>query len=139
MSLKIAVAAAAGLVALSGCAPQPPLAGAPMAAAAEPGAPAGRQCFWADRVNSFASVDDRVVNVRVGVKEIYQFEMFGRCHDIDWSQRIGIVSRGGSTICSGLDAEVIAPSPIGPQRCPVRNIRRLTEAEVAALPPRARP
>lgn len=112
------------------------------AAAKSPLEPVGKtrhQCFWTREVNNFASNDDRVVNVRVGVKDVYQLEMFGRCHDVDWNERIAIVSRGSSYICAGLDAEIIAPSPIGPQRCPVRTIRKLTPAEVATLPKRARP
>lgn len=98
-----------------------------------------RQCFWARNVNNFASNDEHIVNVKVGVRDVYQFEMFGRCPDVDWSHRVALVSRGSSYICSGLDAELIVPSPIGPQRCNVRNIRKLSPAEVAALPRRARP
>jgi hypothetical protein len=138
MTIKTSlVAAALGLSALS-------LATAPVAAAKSP-AEAGetakpkRQCFWANQVNNFAAESDEVVNVRVGVKDIYRMELFGTCHEIDWSQRIGIRSRGGSTICSGLDAELIVPSSIGPQRCTVRNVRKLTPEEVAALPSKAKP
>jgi hypothetical protein len=65
--------------------------------------------------------------------------MFGPCPDIDWNQRIALISRSGSTICTGMDAEVVTRSPIGPQRCPVRSVRKLTPEEIAALPPRAKP
>jgi hypothetical protein len=139
MTLKTALSlAASSLVALS-------LAAAGAAAAKSPKQPEAaaakpkKQCFWTNQVNSFASSDDRIVNVRVGVKDIYQFEMFGRCNDVDWSNQIALVSRGGSYICSGLDAEIISPSPIGPQRCPVRNIHKLTPEEVKVLPKHARP
>lgn len=133
MNWKIApVAVAAGLLALGGCA-------APRAVAtAELGARPDRQCFWNHQVNSFASADNRIVNVRVGVRDVYQMEMFGPCHDVDWSQKIALVSRSGS-ICTGFDAEIVAESPLGPQRCQVKNIRKLTPAEIAALPKRARP
>lgn len=103
-----------------------------------PKAPA-RQCFWTHEASGFASADNRVVNVRVGVNEVYQFEMFGRCEDVDWSQSIALVSRGSDYICSGLDAEIISPSTLGPMRCPVKNIRKLTPEEIKALPKRARP
>lgn len=128
--------AAAGVLTLclaasgTAAAKSPPEAGA---------ATAKRQCFWTSQVNNFASSDDRIVNVRVGVKDVYQFEMLGRCNDVDWSQKIAVVSRGSSQICTGLDAEVIAPSPIGPQHCPVRSVRKLTPEEVKALPKRAQP
>lgn len=105
----------------------------------EPASKPARQCFWTHQVDNFASSDDRIVNVRVGIKDVYQFEMFGRCLDVDWSDRIALVSRSGSSICTGLDAEIITKSAIGPQHCAVRNIRKLTTAEIAALPKRARP
>lgn len=98
-----------------------------------------RECFWTDRVTNFASDDDRTVYLRVGVKEVWRLEMLGRCTDVDWSNRIAIRSRGGSHICSGLDAEIIAPSPIGPQRCAVKTVRKLTPEEIKALPKKARP
>lgn len=134
MSFKsaLAIAAAAGLLA-GGAAPV--LAKSPV----EPQAKPKRQCFWTRNINSFASNDDRIVNIRVGVKDVYQLQMFGRCTDVDWSNNIAIRSRGSSYICTGLDAEVIAPSPIGPQRCAVQSIRKLTEAEAKALPKHARP
>jgi hypothetical protein len=90
-------------------------------------------------VTNFASTDSRTINVRVGAKDIYQFEMLGACPDVEWSNRIAIVSRGSNSICTGLDAEIIAPGPLGPQRCHVRNVRKLSPAEIAALPRRARP
>jgi hypothetical protein len=98
-----------------------------------------RQCFWAQQVNGFASSDDRIVNVRVGARDVYQLEMFGRCPDVDWNERIALVSRGSSHICTGLQAEIISQTTIGPQRCPVRSMRKLTPDEVEALPGRARP
>ena len=92
-----------------------------------------RQCFLASQVNGFHAVDRDTVNVNVGVRRIYQLELFGSCQDIDWSQRIGIRSTGGSDwICQGLDAELIVPSPIGPQRCQVSSVRRLSDEEVRA-------
>ena len=134
MSFKsaLAVVATAGLLAGSAA---PVLAKSPV----EPTAQPKRQCFWTRNVNNFASNDDRIVNIRVGVKDVYQLQMFGRCNDVDWSNRIAIRSRGSSYICTGLDAEIIAPSPIGPQRCAVQSIRKLTEAEAKALPKHARP
>lgn len=112
----------------------------PQAAAAEPAAAKPkRQCFWTSQVNNFAAQGDEVVNVRVGVKDVYRLEIFGTCPEIDWTQKIAIVSRSGSTICTGLDAELVVPSTIGPQRCAVRNVRKLTPAEIAALPPKAKP
>jgi hypothetical protein len=100
------------------------------------GASAPRQCFWARNVSGFSAVDDDTVNLRVGVKDHYQLELAGACPDVDWAHKIAIRARGGSSICVGGDAEVIAP---GPQRCLVRSVRKLTPQEVEALDARARP
>lgn len=127
--------AAAALLTLTAAAPLAAAARSPVSDAPTP----ARQCFWTRNVNNFASADPHIVNVRVGVRDVYQLEMIGTCPDVDWATRIAIVSRSGSSICTGMDAELIAPSPIGPQRCPVRAVRKLTEAEIAALPRGARP
>lgn len=104
-----------------------------------PKPPPARQCFWTRNADSFAAADNHTLYVRVGVRQVFQFEMFGPCQDIDWNQRIALVSRPGSNICTGMDATVISHSPIGAQRCAVRAVRKLTPEEIAALPPRARP
>jgi hypothetical protein len=121
----LALAAAAGPVAHAADAP----------AAAKP----QRQCFWTRNVTSFSAADEKTVNVRVGVKDVYQLQMLGRCPDIDWNHQIALVSRGGSTICSGMDATIVTKGPIGPQRCAVKAVRKLSPEEVAALPSRATP
>ena len=93
----------------------------------------GQQCFLASQVNGFNALDDDTVQVTVGASTIYQLEIVGVCPDIDWSQRIGIRSTGGSSwVCRGLDAELIVPSPTGVQRCPVTSVRRLSPEEVQA-------
>jgi hypothetical protein len=98
-----------------------------------------QQCFYARNVNGFTALSDRVVNVRVGVGDIYQFELMTPCPDLRWNEGMGLISRGSDWICSGIDAEVVSHTPIGPQRCPVSHIHKLTPAEIAALPKRARP
>ena len=117
-----------------------PLA-APAATPAEkpPADAKARQCFWAPSVTSFAAPNDKVVNVRVGVKDVYELEMLGPCQDVDWNNSIALVTRGSNFICSGMDADIVSRSTIGPQRCPVRNIRKLNPEEIAALGKRAKP
>ena len=98
-----------------------------------------RQCFWASQVNSFQAVDDAHINIRVGAGDVYALTLFGPCHDIDWANRMTLVSRGGSLICDGHDAEILAPTTRGQLTCAVQTVRRLTPAEVAALPAKAKP
>lgn len=99
-----------------------------------------RQCFFVNEVQSFASSDDRKVYVRTGRNEVFELTTFS-CNNVDWSTSIGIAARGGgSSVCSGFDAELIVPDiGAGQRTCPVTAVRRLTEAEIAALPPRDRP
>lgn len=134
MSISIRQAASCAAVLLLACA-----SGAASADEAKPKTSSPRQCFSASSVSGFSAVDDRTVNLRVGVKDVYQLELFSPCGDIDWSNRIAIQARNGSWICSGMDATVIAPSALGPQRCLVRNVRKLSPEEVAALPGKAKP
>lgn len=138
--MKIKVAAALLTLAVVGaaCASQP---GAE--SKGQPNAQAdasGRQCFHQSQVSGFAAQTDRIVNVRVGVRDVWQFELMSSCPDVRWNQRLGVQARGGSNfICSNLQVDIISPSTIGPQRCPVRSIRQLTPQEIEALPARARP
>jgi hypothetical protein len=101
----------------------------------------GRQCFYARDVDGFAAADDHgTVYIRVGVNDVYALKLLGTCPDVDWTLKLGLASRGGDFICSGLDAELVVPgAPLGPQRCPVSELHKLSPAEVAALPPKLRP
>ncbi len=110
---------------------------APAAAPATNGE--ARSCFLSGNVSGFAAADDRTVNLRVGAGDIYTLMLFSPSPDIKWTEGIGLESRGSSWICSGLDATIIVPSTIGPRRYPVVSVRKLTAAEAAALPAKARP
>lgn len=121
------VAPALAVLALAACAPTPP----PGVAAAEPHGE--DHCFWNRQVNGFTPVDRDTVRLTAGARRVFELELFGGCPDVDWAQTIGVRSRGGDRICSGLEAELIVPrTGLGPQRCAVRGVRRVTEAELLA-------
>lgn len=65
----------------------------------------------------------------------------GICSDLNWTNRMALVSRGSSMICvgSGLGTSIVTRGPTGRQRCQVRSIIGLTPEQVAALPARERP
>lgn len=98
-----------------------------------------RACFLTRNVSSWSAADDKTVYIRVGVKDVYRLDLLGPCPDIDWNWSIALESHGSSWICSPLDATIIAKSPIGPQRCPVRQVSKLTPQEVAAMPKKHKP
>ena len=104
------------------------------AAAPQGAALAGRQCFLASQVNSFHPIDNDSVHVTVGANDAYQLEIVGVCPDIDREHRIGIRSHASTSwVCSGYDAELLVPSPIGVNTCTVTDVRRLSEAEAQAI------
>lgn len=98
-----------------------------------------RECFFTRNVSGFSAPDDETLYLRVGVRDVYQMQMFSPCLDMDWAQRLAVVSRSGSSVCRGMDATIVSPGPLGEQRCMVRAVRKLTPAEVEALPRGSRP
>ena len=112
--------------ALAGCAAQPQ---GPAPAAS------GRQCFHAGSVNDFDARGDDVIDVRSGANRYFRLQLFPGCPNTNWTRQVALRTTSGSSwICQGMDAELIVPEPgIGPQRCLVTSVRRLSDAEVAAL------
>ncbi len=127
MMKRIAIAAA--LASLGFAAADTVAVAAPDAAARPP-----RACFFASQLNSWRAEGDRVVYLEVGVRDVYRGELFSRCHDLDSAITLGVRSRaGGSSICDGLDLDLIVPTSIGPRTCHVTRLRKLTPEEVTAL------
>jgi hypothetical protein len=111
----------------------------PAASKAPPRTGRHQQCFYSRDINGFRAADDSHVYIRVGVRDIYAFTLLGPCPDVKWTEHLALKTTGSNFICSGLDADLIVPSSIGPQRCPVRDIRKLTPEEAKALPAKLRP
>ena len=126
MTSSPAILAGFACLVLAGC--TPPAAG-PQAAAS------GRECFHAGSVSSFHPISDEIVDIQVGARRYYRLQLFGTCPGVNWRTAVALRTRGGSSwICQGMDAELIVPEPgIGPQRCLVQSVRRLSDAEARAL------
>lgn len=107
-------------------------------AAAQPSPRAAGQCFAQRDIQNYAAQDDYTVNLRIGRREVYQVKTVINCPDAGFGAGLAYQSRG-SMICDALDLTLITRSNFGPRECPVKSLRRLTPAEVAALPKRARP
>ena len=125
--LVVGLAFTAGASALASDAPPGP--------AANP--PAKRACFFSHQINGWRedrSSRDNVVYLDVNAHDVYRLDMFGPCNGLNEAISIGVETRGGgSAICDGLDVTLITNSSIGPYRCPVSKITRLTPEEVKAL------
>ena len=108
----------------------------PPAATASP----SRDCFNVDSVSGFQADDDDAIYVTVGASRTYQLEVLGSCPNVDWTQRVGLQTRGSSIVCTGMDVDLVVPQDgMGPPlRCAVKAVRRLTDAEREALKHRDR-
>lgn len=97
-------------------------------------------CFFNRQVRNYTTADDdKTMYVRAG-KDSYRLETFGRCVDLSNALNVGLDSHPSSSICSAQDVTIVVPSSsMGPQRCAVRTLTKLTPAEVAALPKGDRP
>jgi hypothetical protein len=115
------------------------LTGPPGQAAPAP----AKACFFANQLSSWKEVGRDVVNLRVGVGDIYQLKLLGSCPDLPYAEAIGIETRGGSRhICSGLDVSLIVPASVThtvPRRCMATSLRKLSPEEARALPRGQRP
>lgn len=131
MRARPAVAALLLAAALGGCATE-----TPTSAAADP----PRQCFYGRNVQNFVFADDRTVNFRVAVNDVWRLKISSPCTGARFVQGLALQTRGGTDlVCSGLDAELLVPTPAPPQRCFVQDIHKLTVDEVAALDPKYKP
>ena len=102
-----------------------------------------RQCFSVQQVSNYTRGGHDQVFLRVGRRDVYELSAAGGCPDMDFAQQMALIPEGGtigSRICTDDWARVVVPgSTSRVSTCRVRVSRQLTEAEVAALPPRHRP
>ena len=111
----------------------------PQGVAAKKALSARTDCFFNRQVRNYTTAnDDKTVYVRAG-KDSYRLETFGRCTDLSNALEIGFDSYPTSSICSAQDVTLLVQSSMGPQRCAVRTLEKLTPEQVAALPKGDRP
>jgi hypothetical protein len=103
-----------------------------------------RRCFSTLQVQNFRQGRMDEVYLRVGRNDVYRLDAIGGCGDLDFANRLAIVSdlggAGGDRVCSDDTVRVIVPGSTSPASvCRARISRQLTTEEVAALPERQRP
>jgi hypothetical protein len=114
---------AAGLAVVAACDAQP----GPPALAAQTN---GRQCFLVRQVNSYSSDSEQIVDVKVGANQYYRLSLDGFCPQSAFSRRVVLrTTGGGDWICQGLDAEIIVPFAVGPERCLVNNVQPISKEQ----------
>ena len=132
-------AALASLTLLSGCAPMGAGQTGPTMASQDP----ARQCFSPSQVTNFRQGgDDRSIYLKVNTRDVYQLQS-GGCSDLNFTNSIQISQQLGdaSRVCVGDTARLVpgGGSNLVNLPCLARVEKKLTEAEIAALPGRDRP
>lgn len=128
----------AALAALAACAPTAPAG--PNAGVARQTLP--RQCFDQSQVTNFRQGDTRSLYIRVLNRDVYQISS-GGCLDIDSANTLALTQDfgGSGRVCVGDTVRLYSEG--GPRLtnspCRARIDRKLTEAEIEALPSRQRP
>lgn len=123
----------------AGCAPPPGGDGA-IVTSSRP----ERACFSVDQVRNFRQGGVGQVYVRAAGGDVFQLDSAGGCPDLGFAQRLAILPDGaglaGGRACTTDAVRIVLPgSTASTDVCRARVTRRLTEAEVAALPSRERP
>jgi hypothetical protein len=135
---KLPPLAATLSLAMAACAAYPPPPGAPpVNYASMPGG----DCFSTSQWRGWASPSDDVLFLRVDNNRYYRVDLLPGSGSIDRGGQFLINTvRGSNRVCSANDLDLKVASPAG-FTTPLfpRAIRRLTPAEVAALPPNAKP
>lgn len=118
--LRILVATS--VIALFGCASED--MGRERASAAS----ADRDCFNTRSISGFSGVDDNTVQIRTGGDDYYEIDVFGTCNQLDWANRLTVVSDQGGFICAG------DPSPgrvvSEEESCRITNVTRVYPEDV---------
>ena len=100
-----------------------------------------QQCFFTRNIENYAVVNDRLLYLRVGVADVYRLDLLMDCPELPFRFRdIEITHTGTSDqVCAPVDLTIRFRQIAARRICPVGDMRKLTPAEVAALPKNARP
>ena len=113
--------------------------GAPPAAMAQPSRESGGRCFYTHDITGYSAVDDHTLLVRVG-RDIYRAELMSNCPGLTFRHTLVLKTATGSgSVCGAIDLDVGFTDHGMAEKCPVASLRRLTPAQVAAIPKRDLP
>lgn len=98
-----------------------------------------RVCFRTMNMRGFSADGDETLYVRTAAREVLQVDTLGGCPGLETAIAIDLRSWDGfRQLCTGdiSTLNIMRPTDAA---CRVQVVRQLSEAEVAALPSRARP
>jgi len=94
---------------------------------------APRKCFFPRQVNGFRSIenengqrDERRILIDVGASDTYEFELVRSCPGLRFARSIALKTAGPGRVCTGLDVDLIVNDTLGPERCNVTMMRKLS-------------
>ena len=126
--IRLTISALAATLLLAACAQTDSDTSTQAAAAA----PEGKDCFWLSEISGFNRAGRDKIFVTTGPNERFLFETLGHCPNLNFSETLAFDQRGPGQICRGLDVSLIVGGNIGPRRCPVKMIQKMTKEEAAA-------
>ncbi len=101
-----------------------------------------RNCFYVTQWRGWKSPSPDVLYLRININDVYRVDLSDKAIGLNWpdSHLISQV-RGSDQICSALDLDLAVVDHGGGIREHLfaKSMTKLTPAEVAALPPNARP
>jgi hypothetical protein len=115
------------------------LAATPLAKAEPRPADTARQCFYERNINNFTTPTNRLIYIRVGVAQIYRLDLMNDCPELTFRQNLRFSRSPSGDICGPVDLQIRFQQSGVRRICQVSDMRRLSPAEVAALPKRDRP
>jgi len=86
-------------------------------------AQSGPQCFRANELYGYRPGVGGLVSVQTTGHRWFQMRLNIGCPDFSWIMQIGIRPMDSSWLCEGRPQELIAPNPVGVDRCYVSDIR----------------
>jgi hypothetical protein len=116
-----------------------------LSASAASAAPAQTsQCFYVNQIGNNSALDDHTVLFRVNVSDIYQLDFAQACPALTYpNPKLIITPFGGiGLVCHAIDLDVkVGEQGPGsfPMSCITKSLRKLTPAEVAAIPKKKLP
>ena len=123
--------AAVGVIALPACAPTPKTD-------AVSSSDSNRQCFAPNQINNVRG-NNLAFYLRNEDEDVFEIKTLGYCPEIDFTLTMGFVQKLGR-LCTGDTSHITMADGLTPRTvCQVQVVKKLTEAEIAALPSRDRP
>jgi hypothetical protein len=92
-----------------------------------------KQCFNGKFISGVNRSGQNTLYVQAPKGDIYSLRMADDCSALDAARKLTVRSNGSDIVCSGDQAETIALTSAGSQRCEVDSVRRLNAREAAAL------